>query len=72
MEAIQTKLENLQKERETVVATLQKLKSDYELNTRNIDRIDGAIFILNEQLTEKKEANDFSQKEVKEPKKSKN
>lgn len=54
MEALEKKVETLTKEREQIVETLAKLKADYELNVRNLDRIDGALFILKEQLEEAK------------------
>lgn len=53
MEDIKTKLETLTKEREDLATKLQELDSAYKLNIRNLDRIDGAIYILKETLGEK-------------------
>lgn len=52
MEEIKTKIETLTKEKEELVELLKKLDSEYKLGIRNLDRIDGAIFILSEHLKE--------------------
>ena len=44
------RLEELNLEKEELVKHLTKLNEDYKIGVRNLDRIDGAIFIINESL----------------------
>lgn len=51
-EQIEAKLQDWTKKREELVKNLQELDSQYKLGVRNLDAIDGAIFILKEQLAD--------------------
>lgn len=58
-EQIEAKLADWTKKREDLTTNLKELDSQYKIGVRNLDQIDGVIFILKEQLA------DLESKEVK-------